>query len=91
MNEIVVGIKPIAGAALAGTDEEATAAVGAVWLTIDGREIACAKDGGSNLIKVVFEMDAGPCTATVTLIGSSLRTARWDDPEVAPDKYKRKD
>lgn len=91
MNDIVVGVKPIANGTIADTDEEAVGSIGALWLTIDGREVACSREGDSNLISVKFEIDQGPCKATVTLIGASLRTARWDDPTDAPERYKRKE
>lgn len=65
MNDIVVGVKRIKnGSELAEPHEEASAAVGAMWITVDGKEIA---DGTDNLIGItVFTSSAPLVFRTVT-------------------------
>lgn len=85
MNEIVIGVKPIAGGGIAENDEDATAAVGAIWVTYNGIPLPCAHDKDSNLISVKVEMDYGPTTVELKLIGGFVRTVRWDGPEAPPE------
>jgi hypothetical protein len=60
MNEIVVGVKRVKEARLADPGEEANGALGAVWVTVDGREFPV--DGAKSLIAVSLDSSADPLT-----------------------------
>lgn len=90
MNEIVIGVKPVNGSTIAESDEEVSAAVGAIWVTYNGIPLPCAHDKDSKLISVKVEMDHGPTIVSLNLVGGYVRTVRWDGPE-APEDFRKKD
>jgi hypothetical protein len=82
MNDFVVGVKPISGSTLAEPgDDSGHGSIGAVWVIVDGQEVACARDGQSNLISVTMNMDAGPSTVTLNLIARTIQTVDFRDKE----------
>lgn len=91
MNEIVAGVKPLAGGTTAETAEAAIGAIGVTWLTVDGVElpvVGTSDDGAGNYGKVKVTTDPF-LTVTVTLYASQFRTVRWDADE-APETYREK-
>lgn len=89
MNEVVVGVKRVAGLQLEDDEHEAVTAIGAVWVTIDGKELPCKRDD-SNLISVTTRMDHGPMFVTLEIVAASIKTVSFDDPDEAPERHKRK-
>lgn len=101
MNEIVIGVKPLDEVGIAEQDKEAKGAIGAMWVTHDGKLIA---DGTENMVSVQLLASADPLIFSakgrnpdehggflevdIKLFCSSFRTVRWDGPE-APERFRK--
>lgn len=84
MNEVVVGVKRIkGGAALANWEEEATAAVQCLWITIDGKEVP-----SEFIISAETVVENGPLVVNIKIGASEFRTTDAYGPE-APERFRR--
>jgi hypothetical protein len=86
MNDFVIGVKPIANGVVAEVDEEVVGSVGAMWVTLDGRELPT--DGSGGLIGVKVEADAGPLHIVLTLFGHTVKFIDFRDAELAPERFR---
>lgn len=87
MNEIVIGVKPLADGGIADTDADTQGSIGAMWVTYNGQELPCYTKADSRLISVRVEMAYGPTTVELKLIGGFVKTVRWNGPE-APERFR---
>lgn len=70
MNEVRVGVKRIASAELADVGGEATSALNAMWVTVDGVEVA-----PDAVISSAVVNEFGPMKVIITIIASKYE--RW--------------
>lgn len=75
-NEVVVGVKRIAGSTVARPDEEARGAIQAHWVTIGGVKVPGV------IVSVATKLDGeGFHTALIEVAYSEFRTTDFDGPE----------